>query len=459
MEEPACPGCRALLQRVAELEARIADLTRRLEEALRAGKRQAAPFRKGPPQPDPKTPGRKAGDAHGTHGHRPPPPEPISECHEAHLPNACPECQGRIVEYEVTEQFQTEIPRRPLVRKFRVHIGECVECGQRVQGRHPLQTSDALGAAASQIGPDAQAAATVLHTHLGLSHGKVAAVFLSLFGIRLTRGASAQINLRAAARLEPDYQRVLEAVRDSEQLAADETGWRIGGHPAWLHAWVGDRATAYGIDPQRSAAVLERVIGRDWAGILSHDGFASYERFTEALHQQCAAHVLQRARELLAEATRGAVRFPRQVIALFTEAIHWRNRHRRGEVSLDALQAQRDGFEERLWQLTRRPRTVPEHEQLAKHLWKHHDQWFHFLTNPDIEPTNWQAEQAVRPAVVNRKVWGGNRTAAGAKAQGVLMSVFETCRRQVHSVVDHVSQTLRWFGNRLLPRPVLLPGR
>ena len=55
MDEPSCPGCRALLQRVAQLEARVADLTRRLEAALRAGKRQAAPFRQGPPKPDPKT--------------------------------------------------------------------------------------------------------------------------------------------------------------------------------------------------------------------------------------------------------------------------------------------------------------------------------------------------------------------------------------------------------------------
>src|SRR5260370_17338000 len=74
MAEPACPGCRELLQRVAELEAQVADLTRKLDDAVRAGKRQAAPFRKGPPKPDPKTPGRKSGDAHGTHGHPPPPP-------------------------------------------------------------------------------------------------------------------------------------------------------------------------------------------------------------------------------------------------------------------------------------------------------------------------------------------------------------------------------------------------
>src|SRR5262245_17724685 len=143
MDEPACPGCRELLRRIAELEARVAELTRKLDDALRAGKRQAAPFRKGPPKPDPKTPGRKSGDAHGKHGHRPPPPTgQITECHEARLPDACPHCRGRLVETGAADQFQTDIPRTPLVRKFRVHIGQCESCGKRTQGRHPLQTSD-----------------------------------------------------------------------------------------------------------------------------------------------------------------------------------------------------------------------------------------------------------------------------------------------------------------------------
>ncbi|QDU20463.1 IS66 family transposase [Urbifossiella limnaea] len=458
MDEPACPGCRELLQRVAALEARVAELTRKLEDALRAGKRQAAPFRKGPPKPDPKTPGRKSGAAHGTHGHRPPPPpDQIAECHDAHLPDACPHCPGRIVETGTADQFQTDIPRRPLVRKFRIHVGHCDTCGKRTQGRHPLQTSDALGAAASQVGPDAQAAAATLHTRMGLSHGKVAAVFDALFGITLTRGASAQINLRAATRLEPDYHLILGEVRTSEQIAADETGWRIGGHPAWLHAWVGDRATAYAIDSQRSAAVLERVIGVDWSGILSHDGFASYDRFEGAIHQQCVAHVLRRARDLLATATRGAVRFPRQVIALLTEAIHWRNGYAPGAWTSDQLEEHREGFDDRLRRLVLRPRAVPAHATLARHLWRHFEQWFGFVFDPRVEPTNWAAEQAIRPAVVNRKVWGGNRTAAGAWAQGVLMSVLETCRRRGHAVVDYISQTLRAAGNGLVPRPVLLP--
>jgi transposase len=455
-----CPGCQALQRRVAELEQRVEELTRLLDDARRAGKRQAAPFRKGEPKPNPKRPGRKSGEAHGRHGHRPPPaPDQVQEVHEAPLPGACPCCGGAVAEAEVVAQYQTEIPRQPIVRQFNVHVGHCQDCGRRVQGRHPLQTSDALGAAASQLGPDAQAAMAGLNKQAGLSHGKVVATLEALYGIDVTRGASAQVVLRAAERLQPAYQEVLQDVRQSEQLSADETGWRVGGRPAWLHVWVGERSTGYAIDPHRSADALERVIGLDWDGVLIHDGFASYDRFAQAAHQQCVAHILRRARELLEGATRGAVRFPRQVIALFTEAVHLRNEHLRGALPAGELLSARAGFEERLLALVAAERAVPAYETLSAHLWRHFDSWFTFLAGPSVAATNWQAEQAVRPAVVNRKVWGGNRTEAGAAAQGVLTSVLETCRRQGRSALDFVSAALRAFGNRLLPQPALLTTR
>ena len=95
MDQDACPGCRALQRRVAELEAQVERLTRLLEQQQRAGKRQAAPFAKGPPTPNPKKPGRKPGKDYGTKAHRPP-PERIDEVHEAPLPAAYPDCGGPI---------------------------------------------------------------------------------------------------------------------------------------------------------------------------------------------------------------------------------------------------------------------------------------------------------------------------------------------------------------------------
>ena len=73
---------------------RIAELEKLLEESHRAGKRQAAPFSKGDPKPVPKTPGRKAGDAHGRHGHRRAPVAPPDRELDAALPSCCPDCGG-----------------------------------------------------------------------------------------------------------------------------------------------------------------------------------------------------------------------------------------------------------------------------------------------------------------------------------------------------------------------------
>jgi transposase len=107
--------------------------------------------------------------------------------------------------------------------------------------------------------------------------------------------------------------------------------------------------------------------------------------------------------------------------------------------------------------LTERPRTNAANEALARHVWVHAEQWFQFLLDASIPATNYRGEQALRPAVVNRKVWGGNRTAAGAAAQGVLTSVLQTCRQQVLSAVDYVRDTLcHGFASLFTPAPEAL---
>jgi hypothetical protein len=57
MTEPYCPRCQAFQRRVAELEQWVNELTRLFDEAQRAGKQQASPFRKGEPEPNRKRPG------------------------------------------------------------------------------------------------------------------------------------------------------------------------------------------------------------------------------------------------------------------------------------------------------------------------------------------------------------------------------------------------------------------
>lgn len=440
--ETTRPTYEELVAENARLRARIEKLEALIEELRRGGKRQAAPFSKGEPKPDPQRPGRKSGEDYGVTAHREAPLR-IDEVYAAPLPPACPFCHQHAVVFEKTEaQYQTEIPRKPIYRRFDVECGRCQNCKRRVQGRHPLQTSDALGAAASQLGPEAQALAVSLNKEAGLSHGKVCRVLEMAFGIEVTRGGSAQVMLRAASRCLGAYREILIVVRDSAWCVPDETGWRVGGLLQWLHAFVTELATLYLIRPSRGGEVPEEALGADYNGNLTHDGWAPYERFVNAYHGQCSAHLLRRCNHLLETATRGAVSFPRQVKALLLEGLNVRDARDEGRISLRQAKAKAAGLTDKLEALCY-PKTHPGNERLAAFLDFHIGEVFNYLRRPTIDATNWRAEQAIRPAVVNRKVWGGNRTQTGADAQGVLMSVMRTAAQQGKQVLDFLSATLR----------------
>ena len=136
---------------------------------------------------------------------------------------------------------------------------------------------------------------------------------------------------------------MLPPTNNCERLArrgggrADETGWRVGGRLAWLHAFVSRRATCYVIDPTRSHAPAEQLLGLDWSGTLVHDGWSVYDRFTRAFHQQCVRHLQRRCQELLETAVRGAVRLPRAVLALIDRAFALRRAWRGHRLSGDDL--------------------------------------------------------------------------------------------------------------------------
>ena len=167
------------------LRRKIDHLEDELDAARRAGFRQAAPFSKGVPTATPRRPGRRAGVAYGRVARRPVPTR-VDETYDVPLPPCCPHCgSDALTATDTTSQYQEDLPVvQPIVRAFAITIGRCRGCGRRVQGRHPLQTSDAVGAAAVHLGPQAVSLVATLHTQYGLPFGKVADLLRTRFGCR-----------------------------------------------------------------------------------------------------------------------------------------------------------------------------------------------------------------------------------------------------------------------------------
>jgi transposase len=198
------------------------------------------------------------------------------------------------------------------------------------------------------------------------------------------------------------YESIRQAVGQSDWVVPDETGWRVGGYPAWLHAVVSPEATAYIIDPTRSGAVAEAILRLDYDGTMIHDGWSPYDRFESARHQQCLQHLLRRCEEMEAAATRGAVCFSRRVAELLRAGLDLRDRHAEGEISRHGLAVACGRLENRLSDLIFPPKTNAANERLAQHLWNHRDDLFTFLRQPGLDATNWRAELAIRFGVILR---------------------------------------------------------
>ena len=194
------------------LREEINKLKKELEAAQRAARRQAAPFSRGKRKKNPKSPGRKSGAKYGKQQNRPI-PDHVDEEITVAAPEKCPGCGGPLTLERMEEQYQEEIVRRTIVRRFHIPVCRCTCCERRVQGRHPLQTSDALGAAAVQVGPEALTLGVLMNKAQGLPHADAAAILKQGFGLQMSRSGLCRAIQRVARKAESTWHALRDAAR------------------------------------------------------------------------------------------------------------------------------------------------------------------------------------------------------------------------------------------------------
>ena len=339
-------------------------------------------------------------------------------------------------------QFQEDLPVvRPIVRRFDIEVGHCSQCRRRVQGRHRLQSSDALGAAGVQLGPEVVALVVRLHTHLGVPLAKVTHLLRIQFGLTVTPGGLAQVLHRTARQAAPTYTALCQQVRESPVVTPDETGWRVGAMRHWLWVFATPQTTVYAIRAGRGFDDAATVLGTDYDGVLVRDGWAPYRRFTHALHQTCLSHLIRRARQLRTDHPRSP--WAARVQAVLQAALKLRDRRDAGLLSNHGLATARGRLLAQLGRLIDKAPTLDAADRFAAHLDRECPAAFTFLWDPSVDATNWRAEQAIRPAVVTRKVCGGNRTRRGADTQQVLASVVRTAYQRQLDLAPLIITMLR----------------
>jgi hypothetical protein len=159
---------RRLERRLAKLKVANDRLRQQLDEARRQPHRQAGHFRRSKLKRRKKKPGRRPG--HKAELRSTPTPEQIDRT--LHVPcRVCPDCNVELLDPKIVVQYQTDLPPVvPIITQFHIETGYCHCCRQRVQGRHPEQTSNAIGAAGNTLGPRVLTMAAELKHRLGIPY-------------------------------------------------------------------------------------------------------------------------------------------------------------------------------------------------------------------------------------------------------------------------------------------------
>jgi transposase len=289
----------------------------------------------------------------------------------------------------------------------------------------------------------AKSTATYLRHTLGVSHRKITRFFHEFFGLRFVPAAALGFDSQAARKGRPLYEDVHSKIKASALVHADETFWRHDGQN-FIVWYAGHQDLAcFNFTQHRSTKEAQKLLGEHFGGILVADAYASYNGVHPRARQSCLAHLIRKAKEL--DQTLALLKPPLQeaparqlcqkAAALFSRACHATHRFQRGEINARQAMAQEKEFRDELASLCRRPLAFTPAETFRQRLLGPEQAlFFTCLREPDVPPTNNQAEQSLRPIVILRKVILCTRSQAGLENHSVLHTLIQTARRQGRDV-------------------------
>ena len=337
-------------------------------------------------------------------------------------PGRCPYCNGEISDLKgVRERFVEDIiPVTLFVTRYVIKQGYCKRCHKIVYPEVPEVIDNC------HFGIHLLLYITYLRFVMNLPYNKIATLLNDTYGAEISEGTIVDYIKRAAEVFGPEYERIKREMR-SLNCHYDDTGQRVAGNNRWLWVFISKEAMLYHTSKSRSKNVVIEILGDDYGGVTVQDFYPSYDG-APGLKQKCWAHLLRDVRELAEK------KHPPPEATPFYKELRQIYINARDVVenlqTAEEREKEYSSYVERLEHLASMDYQNPDVKRLSKRIRKYKHELCTFILVPDVEPTNNPAERALRPAVVQRKIWGCHRTWEGAENRDIIMSVMGTMKLQ-----------------------------
>lgn len=459
--------------RIAELEAIVSMLSRKLETALGriveleaqvASLSRNSTNSSKPPSSDPpgvgrelhKGSGKKRGGQPGHQGHqrRLLPPEKVSRSVDV-LPDRCEGCHARLHGRDkdpLRHQVVEVAPLTPDVTEYRLH---CLPCGCGVTTRARLPA----GVPRAAFGPRLSAMISICTAKYHLSKRAVRELLADFLGVELSLGSVANVEQQVSAALESCVDEARQYVQQSAAVNADETSWREDKKKAWLWVAATKLVTVFVVATSRSARVAKELLGETFRGVLTTDRWSAYNWVDVALRQICWAHLKRDFQSWVDGGGAGAkvgIELLRQTRRMFRL---W-HRVRDGTLSRERFAKKMRPVQLDVATLLTRASTCSTRRVrgMAKEMMKLEWAFWTFVDTPAVEPTNNFGERQIRHAVLWRKGSFGTDSVVGSRFVERLLTTITTLRQQDRNVLEFITRACS-ASLTAAAKPSLIPGR
>jgi transposase len=272
--------------------------------------------------------------------------------------------------------------------------------------------------------------------------------------LEVSRGLLCKTTQKVSAALKPSYEELVARLPEEPLVNVDETGHHDEGNLHWTWCFDTVGYSLFKIDASRGCQVLEEMLGKDFVGIIGADYWGAYRKYArlfEVRMQYCMAHLIRDILFLAEYRVKSLSHWGKALLAWLKKLFD--TLHRREKLTENGFRRSMEKIKAGFLRIVRRP---PNHK-LAKKLTRRFEgnaaeDYFRFITEPNVEPTNNGTERQIRPVVIDRRITQGTRGQSGMRWCERIWTTIATCKKQGRNVFDfiHDSVIAHW-SNKSYP--------
>jgi transposase len=386
---------------------------------------------------------RKKRKRGGQHGHekytrKPFEPEQVDEVIEYELTDKDAKGLIPLDDWEIIQQI--ELPEK----MYKVIEHKARKYLDPVTGRIHIAALPDEVRKGGLLAADITAFVSFMKSSCHMSYSTIQQFFEQLMKLDISRGMLCKATKKTSEALKSSYDQLAEHLPDESQVNVDETGHHDDGVLHWTWCFDTLRYSLFRIDKSRGSKVLEEMLGKDFAGIIGTDYWGAYRKYARLFDvrmQYCIAHLIRDIRFLAEHKVKKLSRWANKLLGWLKKLFD--TLHRRDKLTEKGFMRSMEKIKRGFLKIVRRP---PDHK-LAKKLARRFEgesaeDYFRFMSEPNVEPTNNGTERQIRPVVIDRRITQGTRGQAGMRWCERIWTAVATCKKQQQNVSDFIHESI-----------------